>query len=1072
MKISHEAVKHPVYIAMILIALIAFGIYSVIGMNVAFISSFDVPMVYVMAVYPGADAETIENDILNIFEDDFITLPNFSSMTSTASDSVVVCAITFQDGIDPYEMLPEVRNRISQFEEDLPSGISGTPNAIVGGIQMVPIMTFSVETNNDTVQLTNYINDEIKPQITKIPGVSTVSLSGSKELEVEVKLDIDALTSLKISPTTVYQILSYNNTSLPLGSSTYKDKNTSVRFEGNYSDIDEIKNLTIGATENGTLIKLKDVATVNLQVKEEDTATSSNGKDLIIVDVSKRKEGNTIEITNQIKSILAKAEEDTHNAFHYNIVADDSRVVNASIRSVLSSGALGVIIAVLIIFLILGDLKATLTIALSLPLSILFTFIGMRVMGISINLMSLSGLIIALGSVVDGSIVILEQVYRYYQQRKDDKPLYSVAESIFRGSDDVGGSIMGSVLTTVIVFIPITLLDGIVGQILHDVSVTYMLALGASLITAIAIIPFFLKLFLKEDREPPKENLITKTVTKLQNSYAKAINWTLDKRRFVLVICLTILVLTVWCIMQLGVAFIPSTDNSDFYIQITFPQNYTKDRVKEGMDIAEEVLRANVPEIQSLVNTSGGSNSFVTVGGSNIGNIHVVLVPVAERERDIHDIIIEMQRKLTEAIPDSSVDVKNGGFDNLVGYVSGGGGYGITLSGTDTDLLYEEAKRIENQLKADSEVMTTSINTSYDTYTAVIDASYDYLASLGLTSTEASITSAILFNGMDSGKLKKDGDYYPIRLTSNIADGSITDNTLNNLKIITKTGSEVSYSSITEFKTKLSLSAINHTDRATTITISASTVGESTSRVKTRIDEYLKANPLKDGISQQAGGINKLVADAVPPIITALIIAWFLVYMVMVFQFENFKQPFLILATIPFCIIGVAVGLIVANSSLNLVSMLGIVSLGGMAVNNGIILVDYFNLTTSRKRHTLFDQKGIVLKEEDHERGKLTYEEDYQILRESIIESCKSRLKSILMTALSTMLGVIPMAVGTGEGSEIYAPLGQAIAGGLLASTLISLFLIPVLYYLMENRRLKKTYKISNKEAKHAIQTY
>ncbi len=1072
MKISHEAVKHPVYIAMILIALIAFGIYSIVGMNVAFISSFDVPMVYVMAVYPGADAETIENDILNIFEDDFITLPNFSSMTSTASDSVAVCAITFQDGIDPYEMLPEVRNRISQLEEDLPSGISGTPNAIVGGVQMVPIMTFSVETNNDTVQLTNYINEEIKPQITKIPGVSTVSLSGAKELEVEVKLDIDALTSLKISPTTVYQILSYNNTSLPLGSSTYKDKNASVRFEGNYSDLDEIKNLTIGATEKGTLIKLKDVASVNLKVKEEDTATSSNGKDLIVVDVSKRKEGNTIEITNQIKNILAKAEEDTHQAFHYNIVADDSRVVNASIKSVLSSGALGVIIAVLIIFLILGDLKATLTIALSLPLSILFTFIGMRVMGISINLMSLSGLIIALGSVVDGSIVILEQVYRYYQQRKDGKPLYSVADSIFRGSDDVGGSIMGSVLTTVIVFIPITLLDGIVGQILHDVSVTYMLALGASLITAIAIIPFFLKIFLKEDRGPAKENFITRTVAKLQNSYARSVNWTLDKRRFVLVICLTILVLTVWCIMQLGVAFIPSTDNSDFYIQISFPQNYTQDRVKKGMNIAEEVLRTNVSEVQSLVNTSGGSNSFVTVGGSNIGNIHVVLVPVAERERDIHDIIIEMQRKLTEAIPDSSVDVKNGGFDNLVGYVSGGGGYGITLSGTDTDLLYAEAKRIENQLKTDSEVMTTSINTSYDTYTAVIDASYDYLASLGLTSTEASVTSAILFNGMDTGKLKQEDVYYPIRLTSNIADESITDNTLNNLKIITQTGSEVSYSSITDFKTKLSLSAINHTDRATTITISASTVGESTSGVKTRIDEYLKANPLHDGVSQQAGGINKLVADAVPPIITALIIAWFLVYMVMVFQFENFKQPFLILATIPFCIIGVAIGLIVANSSLNLVSMLGIVSLGGMAVNNGIILVDYFNLTTSRKRHTLFDQKGIVLKEEDHERGKLSYEEDYAILRESIIESCKSRLKSILMTALSTMLGVIPMAVGTGEGSEVYAPLGQAIAGGLLASTLISLFLIPVLYYLMENRRLKKTYKISNKEAKHAIQTY
>ncbi len=1069
MKISHSAVKHPVYIAMILIALVAFGIYSVVGMNVAFISSFDVPMVYVMAIYPGADAETIENDIISVFEEDFITLPNFTSMSSTASDSVAVSTITFQDGIDPYDMLPEVRYRIDQFMDDLPSGITGKPNALVGGIQMVPIMSFSVETNDDTVQLTNYIQDEIIPQITKLEGVSTVELTGSKELEVKIKLNLDRLNSYNISPTTVYQILSYNNTSLPLGNSAYKDKNASVRFDGNYEDIQDIENLTIGATENGSLIKLKDVADISLEPIEEDKKVTSDGKDLIVVDISKRAEGNTIKITNEVKKILKQAEQDTNGAFKYNIVADDSRVVNASIKSVLSSGALGVLIAVLIIFLILGDAQATLTIALSIPLSILFTFIGMRVFGISINLFSLSGLIIALGSVVDGSIVILEQIYKYYQERKNGIPRYSVAESIFHGSDDVGASIAGSVLTTVIVFVPITLLDGIVGQILHDVSITYMLALMASLITAVAIIPFFLKAFLKEDRKEKKPNLITRTMTHIQNGYAKAVAWTLDKRKFILVICISVLIFTVWCIGQLGITFIPSTDNSDFYITMTFPQNYTSDRIDEMMGKTEELLRENVPELQSLVNISGGSSDFVTTGGNNVGSIHAILVPVAERDRDIHDIILLMQTVLTENIPDAQVSVKNGGFDNLLGYLAGGGGYGITLSGTDTDLLYAEAKRVEDFLKTDKEVMSTALNTSYETYTATIDASYDYLSSLGLTSTEASLTSAILFNGMECGKIKIGDDYYDIQLMSDVNDEPITENTLNNLKIKTQTGSTVSFSSLSDFTTKLNLSTINHTDRATTITVSANTIGEATSGVQNRVQAYLEQYPLAQGISEQSGGINKLVADAIPPILTALVIAWFLVYMVMVFQFENFKQPFLILATIPFCIIGVAISLIVANSSLNLVSMLGIVSLGGMAVNNGIILVDYFNLTVSKKRQAIFDEKGIILKEEDNNRGKLSFKEDFKILKESITESCHSRLKSILMTTLSTMLGVVPMAMGTGEGSEIYAPLGQAIAGGLLASTIISLFLIPILYYLMENRSLRKIYKISRKEVKNEI---
>jgi Cation/multidrug efflux pump len=1071
MKISHQAVKHPVYVALLLIALIAFGIYSIVGMNVAFISSFDVPMVYVMAVYPGADAETIEKEIIEVFEDDFITLPNFSSMSSTASDSVAVTSITFLDGVDPNDMLPEVRNRISQFETDLPEGISGTPNALVGGIQMLPIMTFSVETGGDAVRLTSYINDEIKPQITKIPGVSTVSLDGDKEMEVEIKLDTDALSSHSISPLQIYQVLEYNNTSMPLGLSTYRDKNASVRFEGGYDSLEEIENLAIGATENGTIIRIKDVATVHFAVKEENKSITSEGKELIVVNVCKRKEGNTIEITNEIKRILEEANRDTQGAFRYNIVSDDSRVVNASIRSVLSSGALGVLIAVLIIFLILGDIQATLTIALSLPLSILFTFIGMRVMGISINLLSLSGLIIALGSVVDGSIVILEQIYRYYRMRKDGKPMYTVAESIFHGADDVGISIFGSVLTTVIVFVPITLLKGIVGQILHDVSVTYMLALSASLITAVTVIPFFLKLFLKEDRENRKPNLIQRIVEHLQNVYSRAVEWTLDKRRFVLVVLIAVLAITIWCIAQLGITFIPSTDNSDFYIEVEFPQNYTLDRVEEGMAEAERILRAEVPELKTLVNTAGGSNGIVVRSGSNIGTIHAVLVPVAERKRDIHEIIILMQRRISESIPDATVTVKNGGFDNLVGFISGGGGYGITISGTDLDSLYAEALRINARLKQDPEVMTTSISTTYDTYTATIDASYDYLSSLGIPSTEAAMTSAILFNGTDAGKYRKDGKHYPLRLVSNVTDEPISENTLNNLKIVTSNGITVSYGGISDFMTKLNLSSITHTDRATTITISATTIGESTSGVKNRMNAYLAENPLESGIDQSDGGINKLVADALPPILSALIIAWFLVYAVMVLQFENFKQPFLILATIPFCIIGVAVALIIASSSLNLVSMLGIVSLGGMAVNNGIILVDYFNLAVKKKRLALFDEKGIVLREEDNERGKLDYSTEYRLLRSSIVESCHSRLKSILMTALSTMLGVIPMAVGTGEGSEVYAPLGQAIAGGLLASTAISLFLIPILYYLMENRRLRRTYKISKKEAKNAIET-
>lgn len=1065
MNITKKAVKHPVYITMILIALVIFGLYSIIGMNVAFVSSFDIPMIYVIAIYPGADTVTIEKDVIKIFEDDFVTLPGFSSITSSAKDSLALSMITFKDGVDPYDMLPEVRNRISQFEKDLPKGLSGTPDAIIGGVQMIPIFSFSVETNHDNEAISSYIKDYLIPEVTKINGVTNVQSSGDAKTEAQIELDVELLSKYNIAIQSVYQILNYNNNSLPLGTGLYKEKNVALKYEGGYESIEEIENLTIGVNED-KLIKLKDIAKISLISKTDDIKVKSDSNELIIIDISKRNDGNTLHISNEVKKILERAEKETRGAFKYNIISDDSRIIKASIKNVLFSGVLGVIIAVLIILLLLGDIKATITIALSLPLSILFTFIGMRLFNISINLLSLSGIVIALGSVVDGPIVILEQIYRYYQEKKDEKFLYSVNQAIFRGSDEVGPSIVGSVITTVIVFVPITLLKGIVGQILYDISVTYMLALISSLMIATTIIPYFLKLFLKDNERIINDNAIKRFSLKMQNFYKKTISWSIEKYRFIVFICIIILFITIWSVIQLGITFIPSTDNSDFYVEITFPEAYTKTEIENEMQRAEDLLRKEIYELKTLVNISGQKNTFLNSGWSNSGNIHVILTPVKGRKRDIHNIMLSVQKILDENIPDGNVIIKNGGFDNLVGYIAGGGGFGLTISGDDPLALYGEAKRIESFLKEDPEVTSTSIDTSYETYTLLLDASYDYLSSFGLTSQEAALTSAVLFKGIESGKLKKDGNSYTINLTSNIKDMAINDDRINNIRLFTAMGDAISFSAITDLKTEINQSEIHHTDRAITITINATTTGESTSKLQSRVNEYLEKEPLEGNINVKSGGINKLVEDAISPILTSLAIAWFLVYMVMVFKFENFKQPFLIFMTIPFCIIGVAISLIASGSSLNLVSMLGIISLGGIAVNNGIIFVDYFGLLIKSKRMEIFNNEGIVLYEGDRDIGKLDYFKDNKILKESIEEACHSRLKPILMTALSTMLAVIPMAMAKGEGAEIYAPLGQVIAGGLFASSLISLYLVPILYYIMERRKLRKIYNVSSSEKK------
>lgn len=1045
MNIAKFSVKHPVVIGMILIVLIAFGILSVSTMDIAFMSDISMPSVMVFTIYPGANAEDVEEDITNILESDFVTLPNFKGITSSSSNSVSMITITFQDGIDPYDQLAEVRHRITQKMDDLPDGISGTPNAIVAGASMLSAITFSVKGGQDLGRLTEYVENTIKPQLTSIDGVSEVTITGGKELCVDIKIRLADLTAKGISVTQVYQVINYGNVSLPVGNAEYESKTIDVRYSGNFSSLEDIKNLPVGVGDKNVVIRLQDVADVELVYPKEKIYVTDSQESIIVIDVTKRTDGNVIKIIKQVKEIINESEKLTNGAVHYEIISDDSRTIKASLSTVIKSGITGVIMAIIVLFLFLNDARSTLIIGISIPLSILFTFVGMKLMGISINLMSLSGIVVALGMVVDGSIVMIEQVYRYYSQKdKNGNQLYSVDESIFNGSKEVSSSIFASTATTVVVFFPIASLSGIVGMILKDVSITIILALIASVLVALIVIPFLMKqLFNKDGPKEKKETRFNKIIKKIEAIYKKGLSWTIENRKFVIIISISVLLVSILLAGALGLSFIPSTDNSDFYVYLEFPIGQSLEETKLRIAQVQDLVYKNVPEIKTTVFYSGNSGGIAAGNSPNTGYAHIVLVPVAERSRRIHTIILEVQKILSANIPDAKVKVSNGGFDKLVGYVSGGGGYGLTLVSEDTNLLLKEANRIEEFLKTDKDVVTTSVDTSFDSTTLVLDMSHEFMSSLGITSYEAGITTAILFTGMDVGRFKNEvnGNRYDIKLRSDITDQPITLDTISKINIKSLSGKNVSFASIADTKIEQNISSINHTNRAKTVTISASLVSEDTAGVNTRVNEYLAKNPLQDNVKSQTGGIMELLGDSIPPMITALLIACFLVYTVMVLQFEKFKQPFLVMGTIPFCVIGVILGLLIFGSTVSLLSLLGVIALAGVVVNNGIILIDYINL----------------LRERQKENKK---EETVETLKENIINGASSRIRPIFMTTLTTMLGVIPMAVANGEGAEIYAPLGQSIAGGLLTSTLITLFIIPVLYFISEKKKIQKQAKL------------
>ena len=1067
MKISRFSVQHPAVITMILLALLLFGFLSISSTNMEFISNMDLPQIFVIAIYPGASAEDIENEVVDVLEDDFVTLPDFKSMDSQSMNSVGVVTITFRDGVDPNDQLEEVRNRISQLEPSLPDGLQGEPQALVGGATMLPVTSFIIEGGDDIAALSAYVTDELRPQLTRIPGVSTVEISGSLEPEVQIKLRMDDLNARKISATTVYQILQFSNASMPLGTVESGSSAIDMRFDGSYDDLGEIRNLPVGADGNGTVIRLSDVADVEFSYPEEDYYITSRGRSVIEVSISKRADGNTMQITNAVKEILRSVEAETGGAVTYHMISDDSKIISASLSNVIESGVMGIIIAIIVIFIFLSDVKATLAIGLSIPLSCFFTFLAMKMAGITINLMSISGIVVSLGSIVDASIVVLDQVYRFYQQEKDGKALYSARESIYRGTDIVDKSVIGSNLTTVVVFIPIAMISGLIGDILRDVSMTLMFAILSSLFVAIIFMPYILSKLLHDDgKRTPRDNVLMRGIDRLERGYRNVLGRALDHTPFVLSLVALVALISVYSLSNLQLSFIPSTDNSDFYINVEFPYYYTLEDTRKSMEKVEQILLENVPELDTdVVYTGKSTEVFSFSSARNQGGIHAILVPVADRERDIHEIIMEMQYLVSSLVPDATVSVKNGGFDYMVGYISGGGGYGITLVGNDNRKLYEAAEGIETFLSSDPEVLSVSISSSYDAETAIIDASYEYLSSLGLSGYEAAMTSAILFNGMDIGTYSSgDGNHYDISISSDISDKEIGQPMLDSIRLYTQAGSVVTMDELADLLEENSLSRIDHSDRALTMTVSAQLTTESTAGVAGRVDEYIRKNPLPDGVTTEAGGIGEMLDESLPPVFRALLIALFLVYMVIVLIYERFDQPLLIMCLTPFCIIGVVLALAAFGSMLSMIAILGIVSLAGMLVNNGIIMVDYINQLEEGSRRRYLDEHSVLYDEDSSLIGLVPYSDELAMLKENVQAGTASRLRPILMSTLTTILGVLPMSVATGEGAEIYAPLGQVIMGGLTTSTFITLFLMPVFYFLLERHKLRKAFPDWKKE--------
>ncbi|MBR4426873.1 MAG: efflux RND transporter permease subunit, partial [Spirochaetales bacterium] len=833
--------------------------------------------------------------------------------------------------------------------------------------------------------------------------------------------------------------------------------------------LDELRDLPVGMGSDNVMVHLRDIADVKYTYPEASIYAMSEGSNLVMVSVTKRSGANTVSIVNEIKEVLDNLDEDTDGALSYKVFSDDSKSIKESLSNVLRSGITGIIIAVVVIFLFMNNPRATLVIGVSIPLSFLFTFIAMRVFGKTINLMTTSSFVVALGMVVDASTVMLEQISRHM-----GRPDYTPEQAILMGSDEVGASIVASSLTTIVVFIPIIFLGGMVGMILNGFALVLVLCIAASLIVAVVVVPFLAKILMSKNRKIPRKTLFMRMIDSLERRYNSALKWSLINRRYVIVLPIMLLLMSSVLVLSLGYSFIPAIDTGEYYVNFSFPQGYSMDMSKEKTLEASEYLRELQPEIDGIALFVGINDSMGGSIGSKSNQAYMYVKLKTGSRRSVHELINQAQYELSAMLCDCTVTSTNGGFDKLVSYISGGGGYKLTLVGTDLMDLYSEGERLRSFLATDPDVTVTDISTNFDELLLSIGADNSKLNSLGLTSYEVGMVSAILFNGVDTGRVSiGTEDRSSIHLSSDVTDGFVDAASLGKIPIKTLAGSMVTLEELGDINVSSTVSSIRHTDRSLSVTIGATLVSEDASGVTSRMNAYLEQNPLMEGIETKSSGIIGLIEDSIMPVVTAIGIGIFLLYTVMVIQFERFRQPFIIMVSVPFCLIGVIVSLLVFDSTLTMMSSIALVALAGTVVNNAIILIDYINQLRDRKRaasilgvdESLVDKPGSGY---THETGRGRFidpAEEERILAISVVRGSSSRLRPILITTLTTVVGVIPMALALGEGSEIYASVGQSIAGGLLTSTLITLFIVPVIYFIGERntiRRKKRRMERSN----------
>ena len=1032
MKLPEIGVKRPVATVMLFVAIIMLGLVSLKMLPLDIMPEMEFPSITIITIYPGASANEVEEQVTKPLETILSAAEHLSEIKSTSKENVSFIQLSYSWGSDVTSAANNARDLIELTKTKLPQA-AHQPIIYKINSSMMPVLAYAVNAGVNYNGIENIVEEDIATVLRKVDGVGTVVYLGQPEREIKVSVNPQRLSAYSLSATQISTMLKADNISVPAGNINMGVYDFSVRVPGKFETVEEIGNTVLKAF-NGQVIRLKDVAKVEDTFMEKEAFARNRTGEGVALMIQKQSGSNTVAVVNAVRAKMAEIQKTLPSDIQVHEIISNDEVVTQSVNNLTSSIWYALVFVTLVVLMFLREWKSSLIIFITMPVSLFSAFIAMYAMGYTINIFSLMALVIAIGMVVDNAIVVLENITQHIE--KGSKPKQA---AIF-GALEMGMAIAASTATTLVVFLPMLFMGGIVGIMFKQLAILTSVCLIVSLFTALTLTPMLSSKLLKEaPRNGKKQHrskfyaASEKVFTKIENGYKLLLGWVVFHKSLTIVIAFAVFVLTMIVGKNIGTDYIPDFDAGT--VSVVF-ETEVGTSARQTDSISQQILQIMLEDIPEIANEAAVSiagqtktGALTTVGfkeGKNVGTVLCHLTPPDKRDRTAAEIAGAIRDRV-ESIPQIEKCRVQGGSALAAAVTGNKRPIEIIVSGNDFNQLNAVASDLQEKMQA--EKAFTDVATTVDPGKLEVQVIVDKEKASQMALNTAMVGMQVRQNlyGAESGDFSEDGNDYGI-VVQYAPEHRNEVNKLKEMQVSNLLGQQIPLSDIADIVESLGPLEIQRQSQQRYVKTTADLNGVSLGEATKTAQEIIDNTEIPDGISVEIGGQVNDQRSSFSSLFLIFFLGIALVYMVMAAQFESMKDPFIILFAIPFTLVGVILAFFVTGITLSVTTFIGLIMLVGIVVNNGIVLVDYTNML--RKRN--------------------------YPLRDAVMEAGRSRLRPVLMTSLTTILGMLPMAVSNGMGREMYAPLGITIIGGLLVSTLVTLLLVPAMYTSLYHRTLAK----------------